>query len=62
VDAISVVSNCVSLALSSDGRWMYGVTQTQHLIRIDPGSGQLVQDLRNGRWSLQLERAEVSAA
>jgi hypothetical protein len=48
-----------TLALSSDGRWMYGVTQTQHLIRIDPGRGQLVQDLRNGPWSLQLERVEV---
>jgi hypothetical protein len=51
-----------TLALSTDGRWMYGVTQTQHLIRIDPASGQLVQDLRNGPWSLQLERVEVSAA
>jgi len=49
-----------TLTLSSDGRWMYGVTDTRHLLRIDPGSGRLVHDLRNGPWSLQLERAAAS--
>jgi hypothetical protein len=49
-----------TLTLSSDGRWIYGISGTNHLVRIDPASGRLVQDVRNGPWTLQLERAETA--
>jgi hypothetical protein len=50
-----------NLTLSSDGRWLYAINQRNHLLRIDPSSGESAGEL-SGPWNGQLERAQLISA